>query len=175
MRETGKENRTWELIDEKTLELDKEMWEENQKTIYIINEKTFQPGLRTEKEKPRFIVRGGTWLEQNTIQFSAGSNCKWFHLPKCRLLDILALGRQIFRLWPASDSIKNQIDSDSYLLPHLARFVARLFGCLCFCLRGSMGLTIGLAIGGAVSIVGEVAVGLSNRSLWNKLMSFLRY
>ena len=37
-----------------------------------------------------------------------------------------------------------------------------------------MALTIGLAIGGAASIIGEVAVGLSGRFLWNKLMSFLR-
>ena len=27
------------------------MWEENQKIIDIVNEKTFQPRLRTEKEK----------------------------------------------------------------------------------------------------------------------------
>ena len=43
-----------------------------------------------------------------------------------------------------------------------------------FCLGGPVGLTVGLAIGGAVSIAGEVAVGLSGWSLWNELMSFLR-
>ena len=37
-----------------------------------------------------------------------------------------------------------------------------------------MGLTVGLAIGGAVSIAGEVAVGLSGCSLWKELMGFLR-
>lgn len=34
------------------------------------------------------------------------------------------------------------------LLPHLTYFIARPFaGCLCFCLGGSVGLTVGLAIG----------------------------
>ena len=37
----------------KTSELDEEMWKENQKIIDIVNEKTFQPGLRTGKEKPK--------------------------------------------------------------------------------------------------------------------------
>ena len=36
------------------------MWEENQKIINIINEKTFQPGPRTRKEEPRFGIRRGT-------------------------------------------------------------------------------------------------------------------
>ena len=47
-----------------------------------------------------------------------------------------------------------------------------------FCLGGSKDLTVslivGLAIGGAVSIAGEVAVDLSGWILWNELMSFLR-
>ena len=45
------------------------------------------------------------------------------------------------------------------MLPHLTRFVARLFaGHPHFCLAEN--LTIGLAIGGAVSITGKVIVGL---------------
>ena len=60
----------------------------------------------------------------------------------------------------------------SSLSPHLARFLARLVGRLCFCLAGN--LTVDLAIGGVVSMAGEVAVGLSRWSLWNKLMSFLK-
>ena len=47
----------------------------------------------------------------------------------------------------------------SSLLPHLARFLARPVGRFCFCLAGS--LTVGLAIGGAVSMAREVAIGLS--------------
>ena len=62
----------------------------------------------------------------------------------------------------------------SSLSPHLTCFLAHLVGRLCFCLRGSVGLVVGLAIGSAVLIAGEVAVGLSGWSLWNKLMSFLR-
>ena len=38
------------------------MWEENQKIIDIVNEKTFQPGLRIGKEKPRLVEKGGTWF-----------------------------------------------------------------------------------------------------------------
>ena len=48
------------------------------------------------------------------------------------------------------------------LLPHLTRCVGRSFvGRPRFRLGGLVGLTVGLAIGGAVSIAGEVAVGLS--------------
>ena len=62
----------------------------------------------------------------------------------------------------------------SSLSPYLARFLVRPVGSPRFRLKGSVGLIVGLAIGGAVLIVGEVAVGLSGWSLWNKLMSFLR-
>ena len=63
LRETGEENRTGKSIDKKPPELDIKIWEENQKIIDIIDEKTFQLGLKTGKEKPRFVMRGGTWLE----------------------------------------------------------------------------------------------------------------
>ena len=43
--------------------------------------------------------------------------------------------------------------------PHLTRFVARPFaGRPCFRLRSSAGLAVGLAIGGATSIKGKVAL-----------------
>ena len=45
----GKPNKR--SIDKKPPELDEKMWEENQKIIDIVNKKTFQPGLRTGKEK----------------------------------------------------------------------------------------------------------------------------
>ena len=44
-----------------------------------------------------------------------------------------------------------------------------------FCLEGSVGLILDLAISGAVSIAGEVTVGLLRRFLWNELMWFLKY
>ena len=51
------------------------MWEENQKIIDIVNEKTFQTGLSTEKEKPRFVVRGRTLVKErlgrNKMLFSS--------------------------------------------------------------------------------------------------------
>ena len=62
----------------------------------------------------------------------------------------------------------------SFLSPHLAHFLAHLVGCPCFCLRGLAGLVVGLTIGVALSMAGEVAIGLSGWFLWNELMSFLR-
>ena len=51
------------------------MWEENQKIMNIVNEKTFQPRLRTKKEKPRFIMRRETLVEKrlglNKMLFSS--------------------------------------------------------------------------------------------------------
>ena len=52
------------LINKKSLKLDEEMWEKNQKTIDIVNKKTFQPGLRIEEEKPRFVVRRRTLVKE---------------------------------------------------------------------------------------------------------------
>ena len=47
----------------KNLPIDEGDGEENRKmSAYIVDEKTFQPGLRTEKEKPRLVERGGTWF-----------------------------------------------------------------------------------------------------------------
>ena len=48
----------------KNLPTDEGDEEENQKIIKIdiVNEKTFQPGLRTGKEKPRLVERGGMWF-----------------------------------------------------------------------------------------------------------------
>ena len=92
MRETGEENRTRESINEKPPELDEEMWEENRKIIDIVDEKTFQPGLRTGKEKPRFVVRGGTLVEEglgrNKVLFSSqrGRTANG-QTTKCRLPD----------------------------------------------------------------------------------------
>ena len=75
MSETGEENRTRESIDEKPLELDKEMWEKNRKVIDIVDEKTFQSGLRTRKERlkvydeRRDLVKEG--LGWNKVLFSS--------------------------------------------------------------------------------------------------------
>ena len=55
--EIEEENRRRESIDEKPPELNEEMWEENRKIIDIVDEKTFQPGLRTGKKKPRLMER----------------------------------------------------------------------------------------------------------------------
>ena len=56
------------------------MWEENRKILDIVNEKTFQPGLRIEKEKPRLVDRGEiclrreTWLKRYLVKERLGQN-----------------------------------------------------------------------------------------------------
>ena len=63
--ETKEENRTRDQ-SMKNLPTDKGDKEENQKIISvdIVDEKTFQPGLKTGKEKSRVVERGGTWFGQ---------------------------------------------------------------------------------------------------------------
>ena len=74
------------------------------------------------------------------------------------------LERQIFGYLPAFGSSENQTDLDTFFLSHphfLMYFVAHLFaGRPCFCLKSSVNLTVGLAISGAMSITGEVIIGL---------------
>ena len=60
MRENRKKNQTKELINEKPLELNEEIWKENQKIKDIVNKKSFQLGLERENKKPSFVVRRGT-------------------------------------------------------------------------------------------------------------------
>ena len=74
---------------------------------------------------------------------------------------LFASERQISGLLPTSNSIENQNDSDSSLSPHLACFLVYLIGRLYFCLRGSLGLAVSLAIGGIVLMAEKVVVSLS--------------
>ena len=62
------------------------MWEENRKIIDIVDEKTFQPGLRTGKEKPRLMERKGLFeacLRRDLVGIRcylvSESNCKWLN------------------------------------------------------------------------------------------------
>ena len=60
MKETGEENR---IRDQsmKNLPTDERDWEGKPKDLIdIVNEKTFQPGLKTEKKKTRMMERGRT-------------------------------------------------------------------------------------------------------------------
>ena len=72
----------------KNLLTDEKDGEENQKIIGIIDEKTFEPGLRIGKEKPRLVERGGTCLRRDLVKEGLGqnkvlcsssskSNCQW--------------------------------------------------------------------------------------------------
>ena len=69
-------------------------------------------------------------------------------------------------------ALENCTDSDSSLLPHLARFLARPVGRARFRFVGSW--IVGLAIGGAKSRGADVAVGFSGWSLWKVLTIFRR-
>ena len=71
------------------------MWEENQKIIDIVDEKTFQPGLRTGKEKPRLVERGGvcsrkdlfeggTWMIRDLDDKGLGQNKVLFSIQRSR-------------------------------------------------------------------------------------------
>ena len=63
-RETMEENRTRDQ-SMKNLPINEGHGEENRKmSVDIVDKKTFQPRLRTEKEKPRLVERGGTWFGQ---------------------------------------------------------------------------------------------------------------
>ena len=56
----------------KNLPTDKGDEEENQKIIDIVDEKTFQPGLRTRKEKPRLLERRRTCLRRDLVNEELG-------------------------------------------------------------------------------------------------------
>ena len=97
---TEEENRTRDQ-SMKNLPADEGAGEENRKIIDIVDEKTFQPRLRTEKEKPRLMERGGvcsrkdlfeggTWMIRDLVRIRCyvvlqESNCHG-QLP-CRLPD----------------------------------------------------------------------------------------
>ena len=61
--ETKEENRTKDQLM-KNLPTNEGDGDENRKIINIVNEKTFQPGLRTEKQKPRVVERRRMWFGQ---------------------------------------------------------------------------------------------------------------
>ena len=50
------------------------MWEENQKIINIVDEKTFQSGLKTRKKKPRLVEKEGTCLRRDLVKEGPGQN-----------------------------------------------------------------------------------------------------
>ena len=100
MRETGEENRT-EDQSMKNFPTNKENWGGKPKDLIdIIDEKTFQPRLRTGKEKPRMMDRGGvcskkdlfegeTWMIRDLVRIKCyvvlqKSNCQWTN-GYCRL------------------------------------------------------------------------------------------
>ena len=53
-------------IDEKPPELNEEIWEKNRKIIDIVNEKTFQLGLKIGKEKPKICGERRDFNQEET-------------------------------------------------------------------------------------------------------------
>ena len=140
--------------------------DENRKIIDIIDEKTFQPGLRTKKEKPRLVERGGTCLRKDLVRIRC---CAVFPESNCQQSTTMQA------LWhypyqrnrsPATCqllALKNRTDLDFSLSPHITRFLARFVNCFRFCFAESW--IVGLAMGGAESKDADVIVGFFGWSL----------
>ena len=81
----------------------KETREENRKIIDIVDEKTFQPALRTGKEKPRLMERKDLFEEGlgwNKVLFGFGFELQMAKLPNTGSPTLS--GRQISGYPPAS-------------------------------------------------------------------------
>ena len=131
------------------------------------------------------MIRRVTWLKKNLVKERLGRNKVLFSFQQSQTTNgqiatagfpIISMpGRQIFSFLLTSGSIENQTDSNFFLFPHLARFVACSFvSHPCFCLKGSVGLTIGLTIGEAESKGADIAISFSRCSLWKMLTIFRR-
>ena len=150
------------------------MWEKNQKIIDIIDKKTFQPGLKAKKEKPRLCEKEGVCLMRDLDDERLGQNKVLCSSSEVKL-PLIKLPLQALQHFPRQGDGFPAICRFLALEPHqlgfllvafslsfhLVCFLARLASRLRFCFRGLMGLTISLAINGAMSIAGEVAVSLS--------------
>ena len=109
---TEEENRTKDQLM-KNLPINEGDGEENQKIIDIVDEKTFQPGLRTGKEKPRLMEGKKTCLRMDLVDKELGQN-KVLCISSGVKLPIVnyhagspalsALEKQIFGYLPASSS-----------------------------------------------------------------------
>ena len=114
-------------------------------------------------------------LGQNKVLCSSsGVELPWQLL--CRLPGSASHARETDLRLPAGFWLWNHTDSDSSLsplpcrlffvasslLPHLTCFIARPIGCPRFCLRGSVGLAVGLAIKWSAALPSSAA-GLSRR------------
>ena len=82
----------WETSEEenrirnKNLPTNEKDREENQKIIDIIDEKTFQPGLKTRKEKPRLVERGGVYSKRDLDDKGLGQNKVLYNSSRIKLL-----------------------------------------------------------------------------------------
>ena len=102
---------------------------------------------KQEKKNRRYVIRRGTCSKKNLFEKEVGQNNVLFGFQLGQTANgqtatvsstmLSTSRRKIFGLLPTSGSIENQTDSDSYLLPHLAYFVAHFIGCPCFCFAKS--------------------------------------
>ena len=96
------------------------MWEEKRKIIDIVDEKTFQPGLRTGKKKPRLMERKGLFEEglgRNKVLFGFEVKLQMAKPPNIGSPTLCQGDRS-----PATRrllSLENQTDSDAFLVVSL--------------------------------------------------------
>ena len=128
-----------------------------------------------EEERSLFdegLVQKGTWMMRDLVRIRfcvvlQESNCQWSTTIQTPQRFLHQRDRSLATYWLLALELHwlGFFLVASSLSPHLTRFLVRLVGWSCFCLRGWVGLTVGWGIGGAVSIAGEVAVALLGWSL----------
>ena len=155
-------------------------------SIDIVDKKTFQPGLRTRKEKPRLVERGKSWLRKNLDDEELGQNKVLYSssevkLPIVKLL--LQAPRHSLHQGDRSPTTRRLLALEphwlgfyfvtSFLSLYLAcHFLACLVGHPRFCSAKSW--VVGLAMGRMESRDADVTVDFSGWSLWKMLTIFQR-
>ena len=165
----------------KNLPTNEENGEKSRKIIDIVNEKIFQPKLGQRKEnrdwwKEERFAQGGTCLRRDLDDKRLGQNKVLCNSSGVKLLMVnYYAGSPAFRKRDRSPPTCRLLTLEShwlrfclvtsFLLPHLERFWVRPVGHPCFCFRGSVGLTVDLAIGGTKSRGTDVILSFSRWSL----------
>ena len=175
MKETGKENQkiiryrycqwknlpTWTEDKERKTEIYREGSRSMERGGVCSRKDLDDKGIGQSK-----VLCSSSGVELPMINYHAG------------FLPLSASGKQISGYPPASGSNRTTLawtpPCHLFLVAssYLARFLARLVGCPSFCLAVSW--TVGLAMGGAESRGGDVAVGFLGWSLWKVLTIFRR-